>query len=1486
MKDYGVDLNTNRLNSSQNTANIERETELAKNGYRGANLLEKIGGVAKETWLVDDFFKKINEPDFVTDETFNNETKRSLMFSEDIPMDRRAKFYNVGSREEWDYLKTQFKEKEDYEHVTNQMSGIGLLGTSLATSVFSPIGLVTGGVANTAIKGINAARTSNVLRASNSMVPKAQLQTAMQGDVLGKLITSEGAYKSAMAVNKQLYNRKNVLKDIGIVTGVSAVENAVFSAALVSNDRTLDTEEKLKSIAIDAAVGGIFGGAIGGIASARNLKKANKTFAEFDAKVNEMASNKANIEEVNKVKEDVFNKYNMEKQNILETEKLIEDLMGDLEDFETIKGGENSGGQSRMTKILNRQNAFSKISSIREIKKILNNTSKKGFRAGKRNKKANDIFTGVKNYAESLRTQINELTEYKNSYFEKNQLVHYKVRNEKIAKDFAKIETDLKGMNEELRQLDEFVKEGELDVLGTVKKYIDQMEEVAEVNSKYKDMKTNPETYSQATKDYNKRIETETKNLNDSYKRLKEIEGKVDEFKKSDFLNYKEEDQLIDSMYDKDRADWYRYMLDAEKGDLAEGLTSPMYNENTPNSNTTEPRQGGDIKARGYRKWLGFVKTYYDKAHEMSPEINDMFSKVFKINAASDGRVIDESVEEARSTLEAKFQSTMFRSMNKHIEAWGVETNHNVGKILGAGTRAQYQDFIFKAMAEGNVGKTETLAEIGEVYGENARKIMQSQIDDLKAYTNKMKKEMQDSGLEVPEDFGVDGYYMPTDWRSEYMVTLGKSISDDVDEGFDQLKLVIKNAILARPNNAHFKEPISKNSKLTYADVAAEAFIDGTVKRAESGRKVSVPNAEQQLRDLEDLLDIKSETGKRFVAKHGLKHEEVEAVLKSLRSKMGANTSKRGANKHLNKRLEMDYSKGTEITFKDGEVRNVKPWDMLSRNSEQLYSEYNSKVAGQISFTKLGLYSYADLEEMMHKLEATIPADKPELAAYFRNNYALDRDTSVIDHLYTGRPLYKSNWALRELMKYNQATDLMLLPLTQMNENFLMAQIAGKRSWLANSKAVKTFYQDLETGKITEEFVEEMTDVGVVINNYNNSTQSGYAEDFSVIGNNVDADVDFKSRAKHKISGVNDKLSTITNYIPQKFDAYMRGQTAVLATDRLFDLGLHLRSQKLKRLKKTDPSNPEIQKLETQIKDFEDQFGVSYHGRKNSSLIVNEKSLGEFGLSEDDAIRFVEYMQKNGSFSKSTRPVLVGYKLDKLAATDPELYNRAVNGYTKKVIDAVIQHNYKGQSMAWLENNWLAKLIFQFRSHPIQAISNHTRRYADFSSAESTTRFAGYMANTILAGSIVQMARVGLSSLGYEGEEREKFLKAELDPMRLSFTGLARSSFPSLAFDFINGASYEMTGKGVTDAGYAYSLTDNPSARKAAAGLDLVFGGAGGALEKLGADTKPYTNSWLRSSASMFWGLNAPPVKDLLSRVFFDGRSYKDKDRLFENQRD
>lgn len=1463
-KNYDFSKKTEQ--SKVNSAIEQQKIDEGNAGAKDANFIERVGASMEDTWIIPQAKRYIERPNFQPDELFTQDVKINKLYEENIPISQYKQFGETTSQAEWDHLKAEYKHKEEVANVMSQMSGVGGLATSLGTAMLDPVGVALGAGAAKGVAAVAAGRAGRMAKDMthfSKISPKNAVSAALSKPASLELL-ADGTYGASMNVARKVFTHKNLMKDIGLASALGAAENGLLTAALLSVDETVDTEEMFKQTAIDALFGGVLGGGLGGAVLGKESRHASKSIRDYDNLIAAKADAEVKVTDLKGRSKNIVDKYELEKGNIEATNNWIDKV---LKRTDTALKGKNTqknniDSQSSVINVVKKQMAALNIDRVRGLKNTLADET---LDAAKRNEIAGKLVEKVDN----LRSHISV------------DVLRIRQKIEKATgDDIGKLQRQLNDLETQELEMFNYVKKAKQNPLKQVSETLNIMDNESIVDAQFVTKQMLKENLSEA-----RRVEYEV--IEKSIETLENKKREIGGVKKSHILDYSYDEAVSASIEDPLRKKTFDYLLNLERNDNMNGHSVNEYGDHVEAITDTEKSSG--IKSnttgvgRGFTEKLGVFQNYLDRTTHFGASANDFFPKVFRMAARKDHGVVDESVEEAINSLSASLDYKDQMLFSKHADAYGVIMGENTGKMFGVTGRLRFSKLVMQVGDEMNVGKIETLNGIQD---QRIKDLVNDYLKERKILTSQKLKMVQDAGIEISQEV-VDnkGFYAPVRWSGQSLSRLERELVD----GKDDLYPLFKRAMLAIPENEWMQKEAIEGTGIDYADIYSSAFVDNNISRASKHKKVQTPNAEQQLSEIEKLINDES-----FMKRHDLSEKEAKRLADTLRTKLGANTEKKGANKAMNKRLLMDYSYSEDMMVHGGKKVKVRIGDLKSNNIEELDNRYNQSTAGSVAFAeKIGVKSYTELEDKMKEIRKEIEAKHGADSKYtksFDDNYALSSESSVIDHLFTGRPMYEGNRFVRNFLKYLQGIGLMMLPLTMHNELLSMAAVGGYKSLMKNNVYTRALMSKTKRGELQRHHFEQLQTTGVSVNHWTNKTPNAYEEDFAGLSMNIDA-----LTLGDKVEIGIDNLSNITNRIPTELDHGMRNTAGAMATERAFDLGLYLRSKKIEELKAIAKPEKEdvarLKELEDAKRGFEVEFDSDYSGNRGSRFIINETSLGEFGLKTDDLIDFVNYVQTKGDFVDGgftkKRPILVDYNFEELAATNSDLYHKVTRGYTKKVIDSMVQQNYKGQSVSWMENNIIAKIFMQFKSHPMQAITNHTRKYSDISNIEQQKRLAYYIGNTVMAGMAVETARVGLGSLGYKGKEKEKYLDKNLDFGRIMVQGFAASSFVGLLGDAADITSSGITGRSVSsDFGATPDqfVTQTPSTAFLKNAFNLATIGPSTALHQMtnGNIGKPVTNSSLRSAMSALPFTNLPFMKDAVSNIGFDGRKVNNGKRLLD----
>lgn len=1550
MLDYNIS-NTNdktEINQSIENASIEK----AKN-FRAPVFLERLGAMASETWVADDALSLLTAPNFHDDPNFTIDKKIDLIFKENIPYDQRDNYLTAKSQNEWNYIKSRYQEKQDAASVIEYMGSAEKVGTMLFTGAFAPESLLTGGVAATAsnIGKVNKVNEAMQLaKISKSMQPKYGLKQAFKGenldDVFKSLGNSTGGYRSAALLHNQLYKSQGVFKSALKGAGAGALENVLLSSVMLANDPTLDTKEKLQQMSIDALFGGVLGGGIGAYASTGKLGKRSALIDDFKREY--LFGDYVKKGNTSKVKEGFDNKLKYDEDDIVETNKLINEEQNNFIDSE--KFIQNSKSSLQKADRLNLLSDFfglvntrfkSSYDYIKSSKNIQDNIALNEKNVNK-NRKINSELS-----EKETGTVSQENVEVDTSKMNKKQLKQFKKEQKKIKQQERRakreneklddgvvatinaneIEIDPLIKNDEylkanLEQKQSFYRDVFKSKIQNIKRSLDQQYDKleAEYNARNTKMENDINLYNKLKKDM-----AETKKVNDE---LKEFTNKTEKEQDEILDNFVENiskaiddeiDDLVEntknSKVSKNAGNKYyirekqkKYVMHKYEKDLKEINDNKKLNkdqkavlimqaeaEKNDNLNGLQPEEFGEYLSNQKRQplplgynWVNknfskFAMNYLDRTVDMSDQFYSLSRKMFRTAGYSDKSKTFRTTEELTETIEQKFNFQFQTIYQEGLDDFVLHLSKSEGvnlksdKITGAGHKARrmFDGFIFKVGSELNVGKKDTINNIRNVYGEAAANTVLDTINKIKPYTNDVLNRAKTSGLKNAQTV-VDNkeFYIPTQWLKEKMAYY----SNVTSEGKDGLYDLIKTGLAGVDDNAWMYKNVSETSNMTWFDVISRAVINKNMQRS-NGRLSGVNDAESGIREIEELL--KDET---FYTKNNIDKKEADNLIQTVRRELGADTSKLGANKNFNKRLKMDYSAKLNFTDKTtGQPMELSVWDLLSNETENLYSIYNRRMASQISLAETtGIKSIGDFKELMKVMRKTIVdknGENSNQVIEFDKNYSLDSDTSVMNHLISGKPIKEIGSIQREFMRLTTATQLISLPLSQSMEYLFASSIGGYKRAIKTDPILKKLSKDIINNKYSKETLEQLQREGIVNNYYTNNAARGATDEYTIVGDKEN------SGFIDMLSSFNDKIEGATFYLPQGMDKVSKGKAAMNSIFRIYDLGIALRSKKIEELRVSKADNELLNKLEMQEKEYLNSFGTEYKGTMDDKLFVNRSSLGQFGLDENDVFELIDYLtKKNGKFIKGDNgePLLAGVDIEKMAVENGEGFAKLTK-YIQKVLDSSIQANYKGQSIPAMENNNFNKLIFQYMSYPVQAFTNHTRRFADLKSEGEKERLAFYLFNTMSAGVALQMIRTGINSYGYTGEERNKYLDDNMSMSRLLLGGINQMSIMSLSTKLIDSGATLSTGQAVFNNPGVYNpISENPTTGYLKSLTDLATVGVQGTLNALGAENN-ISQGKVRSAMGAVWGLNLPFMKNYVSTTFYPDRKYYRNERLLDS---
>lgn len=272
-------------------------------------------------------------------------------------------------------------------------------------------------------------------------------------------------------------------------------------------------------------------------------------------------------------------------------------------------------------------------------------------------------------------------------------------------------------------------------------------------------------------------------------------------------------------------------------------------------------------------------------------------------------------------------------------------------------------------------------------------------------------------------------------------------------------------------------------------------------------------------------------------------------------------------------------------------------------------------------------------------------------------------------------------------------------------------------------------------------------------------------------------------------------------------------------------------------------------------------MGMAFAARMaNGSKAFAKKALAELGMTPEMADRIASQIETFKS--RATSAVNVDLWSDPEAAAH---YKMAMY----RTVRRQLQITGPGDQSILSAGNRIVsepikKMLMQYHNWAIQAWV----KQGMYGFSVRDRAFFQSVAASLLTGSLVLMGRRYATSLGYEGKEREKYLKENMSISSLARGSMANSSYTSLLANAIDSAS-EMTGNGPVFSSGSRNPSDRNFVTNSLA-YSLLFKNipeAGQGLVDLVRPDKRYTQADWRGLTSLLPAGNALFFNQMLNRI-------------------
>lgn len=210
--------------------------------------------------------------------------------------------------------------------------------------------------------------------------------------------------------------------------------------------------------------------------------------------------------------------------------------------------------------------------------------------------------------------------------------------------------------------------------------------------------------------------------------------------------------------------------------------------------------------------------------------------------------------------------------------------------------------------------------------------------------------------------------------------------------------------------------------------------------------------------------------------------EDVDSLINTLRKKGD------GQHARSKQRLLMDENFSMPLKNLSGtETRVIKVKDLLNNNAEDLFNIYNRQMSGAVALANAGFESAGSLRTALSKLPEVAAEHVSRGGKY--SNRKMERDVANLEFLgtmVTGTPIgtfgqkivsERNGWwgrSARMVRDYNFTRVMNQVGFAQLAEFGTAIGENGWKAMIGNMPTLRSFLRDAKTGKLEDEFAEEI----------------------------------------------------------------------------------------------------------------------------------------------------------------------------------------------------------------------------------------------------------------------------------------------------------------------------------------------------------------------------------------------------------------------------